>query len=111
MENLKLPNQKKLEVDPKTLSHLKSLVKKIDDLCFDNNIPYFFCAAVKDDGEKTEYFSSVKSAIPMNVSLAQNYFENYLKVLRGCEVVFPEHLPSVELLDAADIAEVLSELD
>ena len=107
MDSVKSPKQRSLEIDPQVLSKLKSLVRKIDDLCFDNNIPYFFSAAVADDGESTEYYSSVKAAIPMGIELTQNYFENFLKVLKGCETLFPDHIPTMEPLDEKGALEIL----
>ena len=91
--------QKKLAVEPKAVAQLKTLVKKLDDFCFEHNIPYFFSAAINDTGKKTGYFSNTRSAIAMGIQLQDNYFENYLKVLNGCEVVFPETLPEVSFQD------------
>ena len=76
---------------------IRELLAEIDKLCGINKIPYFFAAAIRDDGETTEYIKTARTGLPMGLELSEDFITEYLKVARGCEVVFPEYLADLEL--------------
>lgn len=76
---------------------VQPLVEKIESICRTNNIPFFFTAAVKNDGNDTEYVSRTLSALPMDIYLKNDRLINHIKVAAGFEVTYPDQIPDVEL--------------
>lgn len=73
------------------------LVKKLDELCKELSIPYFFSAAVKSSEKETEYVNECRSPITMNIFLKDDLIVDHLKLCSGFRVIIPEELPDLEL--------------
>lgn len=73
------------------------LVKKLDALCKELGIPYFFAAAVKSDEEDTEYINEGRSPITLGYYLKEDIIVDHLKLCSGFRVIIPEELPDLEL--------------
>ena len=93
------PSVYQFELNPNAMKQLNRLIKELDTFCFENRIPYFFTAAVADDGKETSYCQSVRTGLPMGVHLSDEQLTSHLKVCRGGEVVFPENLPEIDLIN------------
>lgn len=73
------------------------LLKKIDRICADNHIPYFFSIATENTSEDTHYESIARAPIPMDMRLTNDLIVDYIKVSAGFEVILPETMPDIEL--------------
>lgn len=98
MITLQEPTIDAYTVDPDVEKVLKQKIKEIDNLCAQHRIPYFFSAAIANDNEGTKYENTCRSALPFGIALTDDRITTYLKVYRGCEVVFPESLPDMSML-------------
>jgi hypothetical protein len=73
------------------------LLKKLDEICGLNKIPYFFTAAVENDDEQTTYDSHVRTAIPCGLELTDDKIITHLKVCAGIKFVSINEAPEIEL--------------
>ena len=73
------------------------LVKKLDTLCKELDIPYFFSAAVAGNEEDTEYANECRSPLTMELYLKNDLIVDHLKVCSGFRVIIPDDLPNLEL--------------
>ena len=78
-------------------SEIAPLVKQKDELCGRNQIPFFFCAAVANDEEKTSYENQTRTGLPMGVHLTNDQMTNHVKVAAGFDVILPDVIPDIEL--------------
>lgn len=66
------------------------LVRTIKKLCYENGIPMFFAAAVKDDGKKTSYEYEMVSALIGAQPLTDDKIAKLVNVTMGYDVVLPD---------------------
>lgn len=96
------PRIYQFELDNDKTKQLTKIVKDLDSFCFENRIPYFFTAAVSDDGNETKYQRSARTGLPMGIHLSTDQLVTHLRVCRGAEAVFPESLPDMILVNDGD---------
>ena len=73
------------------------MMQQLSDFCTSRRIPYFVAVATGDDGTHTEYMKDGKSGLSLGVALTDEHIVNYIKLSVGCEVVFPESIPDIEI--------------
>ena len=64
-------------------SQLKELLDKIDIICRQEQIPYFFTCAIKNDEQDTKYHSEMLSTLKSDRILKNDIIAECLKLLRG----------------------------
>ena len=77
----------KLEVYKK---EIEPLIRSAKKLCYDNGIPMFFAAAVKDDGQTTSYKNEMVSSTIAKQPLADDRIAKMVNVVIGYDVILPQ---------------------
>ena len=91
-------------------SQLKELLDKIDIICRQEQIPYFFTCAIKNDEQDTKYHSEMLSTLKSDRILKNDIIAECLKLLRGYHTTLSANV-STSLKNAENIKLTMSDED
>jgi len=72
------------------------LLEKIDEICREEKVPYFFSAAVASDGEKYDYERKALTPTELGVVLPDSEIMHHMMVAKGLDAVNPDEVQEFE---------------
>lgn len=82
---------------------IEPLVRSVKKICYDNGIPMFFAAAVKDDGTTTSYKNEMVSCAIAKQPLSEDRIAKMVNVVIGYDVMLPTN--PIEIDYDTDVAD------
>ncbi|MBQ7818406.1 MAG: hypothetical protein IJ341_01785 [Bacteroidales bacterium] len=82
--------------------NIKPILQQLSTACFLAHIPYFFAAAVADDGNKTTYKCDCTMPQSADVTLSDNKLISCSHVMNGAVVITSD---SIDELDVSELFE------
>ena len=83
---------------------IKEKIEELELLCNRNKIPMFFCAALSDSENETEYVTKVLQPLLYNYELHDDKFADFINVMNGFTTYYK---PKVESVDEDDFTKIL----
>lgn len=68
---------------------VKPVVDQLKKLCIQKNIPFFFCACVKNTEDNSEYEKELFSGLANGLNLNKDFFPDFIKVTAGFKTKMP----------------------
>jgi hypothetical protein len=68
------------------------LLDKIDAICKEEKVPYFFSAAVASDGEEYEYECKYLTPTELGIKLPDSEIMHHIMVAKGHEAINPDEV-------------------
>jgi hypothetical protein len=77
-------------------SEIQERIDEIVRICNRERIPMFFCAAVKNSEEGTEYRKEMFATASNGITLKQDFIPSFLNVTNGFATVPPSEIVEIE---------------